>query len=239
MDILHLIQGLREDNLPVPKSGRLAEMAAVSFKKLRRMETIKTQITLVFLTIVLVACAPNIASVPTATATATPPIFSPTATVVGILFTPPPTQPALPLLTPDATQVERWREYQTELAKALFSFSLPYQPERRYNPEEYKDALCEWDILGQSGQEVYVWAACVAAKYFTYPAMGFGVVGVEMNPAVIDLEMDGSIREVNVPGVEYDDSNQLPIYDLHLFPLDVQEKLCLHYFSGLVLNVLP
>jgi len=31
-----------------------------------------------------------------------------------------------------------------------------------------------------------------------------------------------------------DRRNQLAVYDLHLFPINVQEKLCLYYFQGIV-----
>jgi hypothetical protein len=88
-----------------------------------------------------------------------PPTFTPTDLPTSI-----PTEPPPPILTPDAIQVERWQEYQTELAKALYSYD-PNDPSHQegYYPGADKDALCEWDILGQSGQEVYVWAACVSA----------------------------------------------------------------------------
>jgi hypothetical protein len=129
-----------------------------------------------------------------------------------------PTQPPPPIFTPDATQVERWKEYQTELAKVLFSFD-PEHPEG-YDPEAYKNALCEWDILGQSSQEMYVWAECAPSSE----------LGHLMNPAIIYLESDGSIREVNVSRAGTDPRTQFAVYDLHLFPISVQEKLCLYYF---------
>jgi hypothetical protein len=138
---------------------------------------------------------------PPATATATQPIF-----------------PIHIILTPDTIQVERWKEYQAELAKVLLSFP---PPERRYDPEEYKKAICEWDVLGRSGQEVYVWAACASTDGLWHPT----------NPAVIYLKPDGSIREVNVAIPGTDSNTQLEVYDLHLFPIDVQKKLCLYYFG--------
>jgi hypothetical protein len=156
------------------------------------------------------------------TATPLPPTVTSTATVVVILPTPPPTQPPIPILTPDAIQVERWREYQTELAKALLSFD-PEHPEG-YDPEAYKDALCEWDILGRSGQEAFVWADCVSAD-------GLALKG---NPAAIYLEPYGSIREVSVARAGADPRTQFAVYDLHLFPMYIQEKLCLYYFFGTV-----
>ena len=136
--------------------------------------------------------------------------------------TPIPTEPSPPIITPDAIQVERWKEYQTELAKVLFSFDPEHA--EGYDPEEYKDALCEWDILGQSGQEVYVWARCTSAD---------GLSSIS-NPAVIYLESDGLIREVNVARAKADRRTQFAVYDLHLFPISVQEKICLYYFFGTV-----
>jgi len=104
--------------------------------------------------------------------------------------------------------LERWEEYQTELAKVLLY---------GYGPDAYKDALCEWDILGRSGQEVYVFAICVTTPPFEE--------GGSRQPAVIYLEADESIQNVRVPGYKG------PYYDLKLFPVDVQEKLELYYFT--------
>jgi len=155
------------------------------------------------------------------TATPPPPTDTPTATGGVILPTPPPTRPPFtPIMTPDAIQMEQWREYQTELAKTLFS----QDPYLAYDPEKYKTALCEWDILGRSGEEVYTWAVCG-------PALSRDL---SRSPAVIYLKPDGSIREVKVPDVEVNRQNQTVIYDLHLFPKDSQEKLCIHYFQDIV-----
>ena len=55
-----------------------------------------------------------------------------------------------------------------------------------YDIDPSKDALCEWDILGRSGQEVYVWANCAS------------ILGNTVRPAVIYLEVDGAIRDVKV-----------------------------------------
>jgi hypothetical protein len=206
----------------------------------------KTKIILAFLVITLAACTPTqpntmdiqntavaivqtgVALTQTAlpTATFSPPTFTPTALPTSL----PPatataTQPIFPIhiiLTPDAIQVERWKEYQAELAKVVLSFD-PDHPEG-YDPETYKDALCEWDILGQSGQEMYVWAECASTDDLRHPK----------NPAVIYLKPDGSIREVDIARAGMDRRNQLAVYDLHLFPINVQEKLCLYYFQGIV-----
>ena len=147
------------------------------------------------------------------TITPLPPTVMPTATSVIILSTPPPTQPPIPLLTPDATQVVRWKEYQTELAKVILS----YNPELVHDPEIYKDALCEWDILGQAVQEVYVYAVCVVAN------SNRGA----RRPAIIYLELDGSIREVKLPERKGADSEE---FNYDPFPGDVQAKFC-YYFD--------
>jgi hypothetical protein len=90
--------------------------------------------------------------------------------------TPIPTQPIVPLLTPDAIQVERWKEYQTELAKSLFSYISS------------KEILCEWDILQKSDQDVYVWVVCKS----TFESSS--------TPAVIHLGVDGFIQNIEIPG---------------------------------------
>jgi hypothetical protein len=123
--------------------------------------------------------------------------------------------------------VERWKEYQTELAKALFVYN-PSFPIWGYGPDAYTDALCEWDILRQRGQEVYVWAACAPAA--NSPLKGNSRVN-RQNPAVIYLEPDGTIQQINIASEEL--SHLVAphlVYDLHLFPVDIQVTLCLYYF---------
>jgi hypothetical protein len=181
-----------------------------------------------FLAVTLAACAPaqpnmtdvqntaiaaaytGVALTQTALPTATPPLptVTPTATVVVILPTPPPTQPPVPILTPGAIQVERWKEYQTELIKAVLS---------GYDPALYKYALCEWDILGRSGQEVYVWAWCATRGG-----------GGGKRPAVIHLDTNGAIQKVTVPAI----NNLTWVSQIQaMFPEDVREKLDLYYFN--------
>ncbi len=145
------------------------------------------------------------------TATLLPPTATPTATIV--YYTPIPTQPPIPIFTPNAIQVERWKEYQTELAKVVLSSN----PELGHDPAIYKDSLCEWDILGQSNQEVYIYVVCVVAR-------GNGDM---RTPAIIYLEPDGSIRKVKLP--EPKGANSL-MFDYDPYPIDVQEKFC-YYFD--------
>jgi len=110
-----------------------------------------------------------------------------------------PTQPTptvLPMLTPDTIQIERWREYQTALAGQL-----------DYRPPE--NILCEWELLGRSGNEVYVWAIC--GEIFGHrPSLESLVVIYTLN--------DGSV------------AGALRSEDRRMFPFNVQEK----YFGGLI-----
>ncbi|CAG1006470.1 hypothetical protein ANAEL_03424 [Anaerolineales bacterium] len=144
-------------------------------------------------------------AMPTVTPTNTPTAL-PTATTTPTLI---PTQLPAPVLTPDTTQVEKWEEYQTELANAVLSSN----PERGSEPVAYENALCEWDILGQSGQEVYVFAICALAEEN----------GNTGRLAIIYLAADESIRSVKV--AEFKGS----FYDLGLYPADIQQKFC-YYF---------
>src|SRR5215207_83058 len=130
-------------------------------------------------------------SVPTSTLEPLPDIVEPTITS---------TRPGETLITPDAIQVERWREYQIALAKNV-PFDLP--------PEE---VLCEWEILGRSGSDVYVWAVCK------------GKLTIVSLPAVIHLEIDGAIQSVERAK---NWSRDIP----RLFPPDVIEKFA-HYHAG-------
>src|SRR5215203_1862447 len=109
---------------------------------------------IVILLVTLSACGQQVVTLPTKT---------PIPTVVSLTLVPTSTLEPLPdkveptitptrlgetLITPDAVQVEKWREYQIALAKNVPS-DLP--------PEE---VLCECEILGRSGSDVYVWAVC-------------------------------------------------------------------------------
>ncbi len=161
----------------------------------------------------LAACAPAVTPastetpIPISTFTPVPPTTTPTLEFTPIPATVMPTQPPIPIITPDAIQVERWKEYQTELAKLVLaqhsSQEIPFN----------EAALCEWDILGRSNQEVYVWAMCSA------PGSG------STKPAVIHLELDGSIQKVQVPfhGSGWESAIQ------KLFPADVREKIDLYF----------
>ena len=168
----------------------------------------KAHIVLAFLIISLASCVPAaIVASPTNTSvpapTYTPVQPTPTLELTLAPSTPLPTEPTIPILTPDAIQVARWEEYQTALAKCVLSFGgCDYS-----NPES---VLCEWDILGRSDQELYVWAECLDTN-----AAGRA-------PLLIYLETDGSIQKVRFGGYKGQD------YNLELFPAYVREKIFLY-----------
>ena len=156
----------------------------------------KTQITIAFLTVLLAACTPpksisadaqntaiaivgtyiSLTQTALPTATFPPPTFTPTAAIVYPTPSPLPTLPPPPIFTPDAIQVERWQEYQTALADVVMVHEGGYAP----------GILCEWDILGRSGQKLYVWAYCAGG--------GGGGGGAKF--AVIYLASDGSVQKM-------------------------------------------
>ncbi len=144
------------------------------------------------------------------TATLPPPTVMPTATATLILYTPTPMQPPfLPIMTPDAYQVEHWKEYQDALAKRfIFSDYVPY-------------ALCEWDILGRANQEVYVWAVCAAPSYQSTEF------------AVIHLAANATIQSVDYP-YHGDWENNVR----KMFPSDVQERMTSYDAYGIAQEML-
>jgi len=154
----------------------------------------------------LAACGQQTIALPTKTPIPTVVSLTPVPTSTfepppeNVLPTITPTRPGETLITPDGIQVERWKEYQTALAKNVLAH-LP--------PEE---VLCEWEILGRSGSDVYVWAVCSGKD-------GGGSV-----PAIIHLETDGAIQSVERAK---NWSRDIP----RLFPPDVIEKFA-HYQGG-------
>jgi hypothetical protein len=166
----------------------------------------KTQMIFALLAITLAACAPAITStptetpVPTATSTAILPTFTPAAEMTPDIGapTPYPTPPSPPILTPDAIQVERWKEYQTALTKGI----LPTY--------SFENILCEWDILARSDQEVYVWAVCASPNVSDW------------RPAVIHLGADGSVQSVEIP--KRGSSSDIN----RMFPEEAQTKFSLY-----------
>ncbi|MDL1919001.1 hypothetical protein FBQ83_06715 [Chloroflexi bacterium CFX5] len=176
--------------------------------------TMKKIMFIVFLALMVAACAPfqstpvdaqNTAMVAVQTyialtKTALPTLtVIPTATPEATLI---PTLPPLPIITPNAVQVEQWREYQNALAKKLVS-KFPVEI-----------VLCEWDILGETEKELYVWAVCAAPGY------------VASKPAVMYFKTDGSIQgvEIAVYGSTWDSDIR------RMFPEDVREVINSGFF---------
>jgi hypothetical protein len=172
----------------------------------------KAKIIIAFLVITLAACAQTnttdiqntavaivqtgIALTQTTMTTATPtntPTALPTATTTPTLI---PTMPSPPILTPDAIQVEKWKEIEKELAKGI----LPMFP--------IETVLCEWDILGRSEQKVYVYAICAS------------LAGSDRFPVVMHFRADGSIQNVEIPRRASEWSSDIN----RMFPLEIQEK---------------
>ena len=111
------------------------------------------------------------------------------------------TETIIPIITPDAIEVERWKEYQAALAKEV----LPFVPQ--------EEVLCEWEILGRSGSDVYVWAVCR------------GKDSAGSVPVVIHLKNEGTVLSAERAGSNW--SADI----VRLFPPDVREKFA-HYNSG-------
>lgn len=121
-------------------------------------------------------------------------------------------QSFIPFITPDAFQVEHWKEYQGALAK-------------RFIPSDYVPfTLCEWDIIGRVNQEVYVWAVCSTGGY---QSMGF---------AVVHLAANGTVQTVEAP---YNGDGWAADVQ-RMFPSDVREKIASydpnHYITQEMLN---
>ena len=158
----------------------------------------------------LTACQEQSVMQPIATSSSTSVVATVTMTLEPLpdisAPTPMPTRPGSVLLTPDGAQVERWMEYQTALAKAILS----------YLPQE--EVLCEWEILGRSGNDVYMWAVCRGKDS-----------GGSM-PAVIQLESDGSVLSVETATSTTSNNSSWSENIVKLFPPDVREKFA--YYNG-------
>ncbi len=145
---------------------------------------------------------PLVPSAPTAVLPTSVP--APTFVFLNTTPTPTPTGLVFPAITPDPVQVEKWDEYEDALAGVIHSYLPP------------DDTVCEWEILGQTEQEVYVWAYCAT----TYSA-GSSLSSV---PVVIHLGTDGSVEGIETPG----DGTAYATGIRRLFPPDIQERI----FSG-------
>ncbi|MCD4671180.1 MAG: hypothetical protein K8R77_00820, partial [Anaerolineaceae bacterium] len=124
-------------------------------------------------------------------------------TVTPVLLTPSPSSTISVYITPNADQLARWQEYEKALAKKIIPSPIP------------ENVLCEWVILGQSENEVYLWAFCQLP--------GEIPTGASV-PAVVYLGTDGVVQSVEIPG----DGSLYPV-DVHrLFPANIQEIIFAH-----------
>lgn len=174
----------------------------------------KRGIIIVLLATVLASCAPAPTEIfiPIAASTPVLPTLAATLEVVPTVTpSPMPAQPTIVAITPDTIQVERWKDYQTALAKKLMSF-LP--------PEK---VLCEWEILGRSTQTLYIWAVCQGPL----PGAHIDFASISI-PAVIYLEEDGCIQSIEFPSAQTYDTGGIS----KMFPPDVREKFSYYNFGG-------
>ncbi len=110
---------------------------------------------------------------------------------------------------PTATSSSRWEAYESALADAF----LP-------PPGEPSEGLCEWEILGEGEQEIYVWAMCQVKVSATGALMSA--------PAVIYLGDDGEIEGVDCPG-NY--GSEYGVAVQRLFPEELHGRVCSHDYD--------
>ncbi len=151
-------------------------------------------IKIIFLAFVLCSCSslPDVSSKNKATSVATP--------ISTLYLDKPVVQFTEEKVTPMPDQ-EWWIEYENALAVRLLPGSK---------------GLCEWEILGENEQEIYVWAMCQVP----YSAEGAATSA----PAVISFDTDGNIEKVEIPR----DGNQYPTDIRKLFPTELHEKILSH-----------
>jgi hypothetical protein len=101
-----------------------------------------------------------------------------------------------PTTYPTPTEIPRWQFYEAALLKATIL---------------REDGLCEWTILGVSGNEVYVYALCKATGQIKTAASV---------PAVIYLNESGVIEKVVIPR---DGMTGIDIRTL--FPKEIQDMI--------------
>ena len=169
---------------------------------------------LIVLLVFLSACGKNTVALSTETPLPIPvsPTLVPTSPSSTIAPSPLPTQPIIPIITPDPIQVERWKEYEDALAKAIFRSS--------FIPDEF---LCEWEILGRSDQEVYVWTVCMS---IFSAGVNSGLPYHAEIPALIHIGVDGVVQSVDIPGGGSSYASDIR----RMFPPNAQER----YFEGLI-----
>ncbi len=170
----------------------------------------KTKIIIALLAIFLASCTSVVTPAPTETPVPTI-TFTPVPVTALLQPTPLPTQPTIAVITPEPAQLEKWKEYEDALGKKLLGREL-----------SRGKVLCEWEILGRSNREVYVWATCMV----TVPLGKSGIFPFSETPAVIHINEDSSVQSVEIPGAGIYYARDIR----KLFPLDAQER----YFGRLI-----
>jgi hypothetical protein len=124
---------------------------------------------------------------------------TPVASESLTLFTLTPVQ--IPTMVP--TPLPRWIEYERALARTFF-----YYPAGIIG-----HGICEWEVLGHSGQEIYVDAMCINLSN------AYG--SIMRSPAVILMGSNGDIESIKTPqpGNQYGEDVR------KLFPEEVQQRL--------------
>lgn len=113
-------------------------------------------------------------------------------------------QPASDLLPPTNGLTHTWHDYEIALVRAIL-------------PATLANGVCDWEVLGHIGQEVYVWAFCAAQQ----PGADIAAASV---PAVLRLTDDGHTVTARIPR----DGTYYPEDVRALFPADVQQQILVH-----------
>jgi hypothetical protein len=164
-----------------------------------------TLIGIYMIMMVFTACAPEPTLVPT---NIVPPPSETTALTPAIA--PLVTSTSIPFPTP-SVDTPRWVLYERALSYIFLG------PPGKTLPDLSRDhGLCEWEIWGQNGNEVYVWALC---------QMDNAVGTATSTPAVIHLGKDGTILEIEMPDEGFGNLKEL-------FPEDVLVKIAKNEFPG-------
>lgn len=109
--------------------------------------------------------------------------------------------------TASPEQIIKWREYEYALASRLLFLHPP------------EDIICEWEILGQVDEEIYVWAYCLGLPP---SGMSENYAPAASIPAVIHINLGGSIQSVELPRDQWDSYAE---GIQNIFPNDLHEKI--------------
>ncbi len=144
----------------------------------------------IVLFIFLVACEKQTTTLPTEnplpTATSSSTTF-PTLTPIPITITPSPlpTQPTISFITPNPIQVKDGRNMKMLWQEPMLNEGL--------------SVLCEWEILGKSEMEVYVWASCKSMTPIGTTSEGKEIFLSSSTPAVVKSYNRWSRQECSDP----------------------------------------